>query len=41
MRLAGEANWWAPPFMRKLHNRFGLSESESPAPQPVPERMSV
>ncbi len=41
MRLAGEANWWAPPFMRKLHNRFGLSESESPAPQPAPERVSV
>ncbi|MDQ3722953.1 MAG: MMPL family transporter [Actinomycetota bacterium] len=26
MRLAGEANWWAPPFMRRLHQRFGLSE---------------
>ena len=41
MRLAGEANWWAPPFMRKLHNRFGLSESASPAPQRAPERVSV
>jgi len=40
MRLAGEANWWAPPFMRKLHNRFGLSES-APAAQAAPERVSV
>ncbi len=34
MRLAGEANWWAPPFLRRLHNRFGLSESEAPSAQP-------
>ncbi len=27
MRLAGEANWWAPPFLRRLHHRIGLSES--------------
>ena len=26
MRLAGEANWWAPPFLRRLHDRFGISE---------------
>jgi len=30
MRLAGEANWWAPPFMRRLHQRFGLSEGPPP-----------
>ncbi|HEV3471904.1 MAG TPA: MMPL family transporter, partial [Actinomycetota bacterium] len=27
MRLAGRANWWAPRWMRKLHDRFGISES--------------
>ena len=26
MRLAGEANWWAPPWMRRIHDRFGFSE---------------
>jgi RND superfamily putative drug exporter len=28
MRLAGEANWWAPGPLRRLHDRFGISESE-------------
>ncbi|HEV2809907.1 MAG TPA: MMPL family transporter [Acidimicrobiales bacterium] len=32
MRLAGEANWWAPPFLRRLHRRFGLSET-GPGPR--------
>ncbi|MBA2768513.1 MAG: MMPL family transporter [Sporichthyaceae bacterium] len=37
MRLAGEANWWAPPFLRRVHQRFGLSEGPShPAPAPSP-----
>jgi RND superfamily putative drug exporter len=26
MRLAGEANWWAPAPLRRLHDRFGISE---------------
>ena len=26
MRLAGEANWWAPRWMRRLHDRIGVSE---------------
>ncbi len=26
MRLVGRANWWAPAPLRKLHDRFGLSE---------------
>ncbi len=25
MRLLGAANWWAPPFLRRLHNRIGIS----------------
>ena len=29
MRLAGEANWWAPSPLRRLHRRWGSSESES------------
>jgi RND superfamily putative drug exporter len=27
MRLAGEANWWAPATLRRFHDRFGFSES--------------
>jgi RND superfamily putative drug exporter len=26
MRLAGRANWWAPAWMRRLYDRFGISE---------------
>ncbi len=37
MRLAGEANWWAPRWMRKVYNRFGISESAEPrSASPVP-----
>ena len=31
MKLMGRWNWWAPPAMRRLHERFGLLE-EVPAP---------
>jgi putative drug exporter of the RND superfamily len=31
MRLAGKANWWAPGPLRRLHRRWGISESEAPA----------
>ncbi len=27
MRIAGGANWWAPPFLRRVHARFGLSDA--------------
>jgi putative drug exporter of the RND superfamily len=27
MRLAGNANWWAPSFLRRLYERFGFRES--------------
>ena len=27
MRLMGERNWWAPAPLRRLHDRFGLSEA--------------
>ena len=36
MKLAGEANWWAPEWMRKVYTRFGISESGPPASAPVP-----
>ncbi len=26
MRLAGDANWWAPRWLRRIHDRAGLSE---------------
>jgi RND superfamily putative drug exporter len=35
MKLAGEANWWAPPALRRLHDRFGLREGDGPAPGPA------
>jgi RND superfamily putative drug exporter len=28
MRLAGDANWWAPGWMRRIHDRFGFSEDD-------------
>jgi putative drug exporter of the RND superfamily len=34
MRIAGEANWWAPKWMRRLHDRIGISETEAPEPEP-------
>ena len=26
MRLAGEANWWAPRWLRRIHDRIGFHE---------------
>jgi RND superfamily putative drug exporter len=28
MRLAGEANWWAPKWMRRIYDRFSIGEGE-------------
>jgi putative drug exporter of the RND superfamily len=28
MRLAGNANWWAPRPLRRFHDRFGLNEGD-------------
>lgn len=36
MALLGKANWWAPAPLRRLHDRFGISESAAD-PRPVPE----
>ncbi len=37
MRLAGRANWWAPAWMRRIHERVGLSESAPDDDPPPPE----
>ncbi len=37
MRLAGRANWWAPRFLRRVHDRFGFSEGEPSASRTVKE----
>jgi putative drug exporter of the RND superfamily len=37
MKLMGRWNWWAPPAMRRLHQRFGLLE-EVPAAGPGGKR---
>jgi RND superfamily putative drug exporter len=39
MRLAGDANWWAPPFLRRVYDRYGIhdtdiSEREGVLPEP-------
>ena len=28
MKLAGRANWWAPAWMRRIHDRIGFSEHD-------------
>ena len=35
MRLAGEANWWAPAPLRRLYDKIGISDAD-----PEPERSS-
>ena len=29
MKLLGERNWWAPPPLRRFHDRYGLHEAPS------------
>jgi RND superfamily putative drug exporter len=33
MELLGRWNWWAPAPLRRLHDRFGISESAAPEPE--------
>jgi RND superfamily putative drug exporter len=35
MRLAGKANWWAPAPLRRIQQRWGISDAEPPAPSAV------
>jgi RND superfamily putative drug exporter len=36
MEMLGKWNWWAPRPLRRLHERFGLSEGAAPAAEPGP-----
>ncbi|HSL73584.1 MAG TPA: MMPL family transporter [Ilumatobacteraceae bacterium] len=38
MKLAGDRNWWAPAPLRRLHDRFGISEAP---PVELPAESSV
>ncbi len=40
MRLAGDANWWAPQWMKRIHARIGIHEGEHalPLPTELPDR---
>jgi RND superfamily putative drug exporter len=42
MRIAGEANWWAPRWLRRVHDRIGISEEPEPPPaeEPPEERVA-
>jgi uncharacterized membrane protein YdfJ with MMPL/SSD domain len=33
MRLAGDANWWAPGPLRRFYERHGIRESADPEPE--------
>jgi RND superfamily putative drug exporter len=35
MRLAGEANWWAPGPLRRFHDRYGISEHVDLSDEPA------
>jgi RND superfamily putative drug exporter len=35
MRIAGDANWWAPAPLKRLHARIGVSESIDDEPVPT------
>ncbi len=38
MTLLGDRNWWAPPWLRRIHDRIGLREHVEPPPLPEPAR---
>jgi RND superfamily putative drug exporter len=31
MTLLGDRNWWAPPLLRRLHGRIGMTEHAAPS----------
>jgi RND superfamily putative drug exporter len=39
MTLLGKANWWAPPLLRRFHDRFGLTETGAD-PATAPHRVA-
>jgi RND superfamily putative drug exporter len=38
MELLGKWNWWAPKPLRRLHERFGISEGGTGLGDPEPEK---
>jgi len=38
MKLMGRWNWWAPPALRRLHDRFGRAEHQVEQGPPAPAR---
>jgi RND superfamily putative drug exporter len=38
MKLLGDANWWAPAPLHRLHARIGLDQGDQAVPQPEPSR---
>lgn len=40
MKLAGDWNWWAPAPLRRIHERFGISEAP-PEEQSAPDSVTV
>ncbi|HEX6076820.1 MAG TPA: MMPL family transporter [Micromonosporaceae bacterium] len=37
MKVAGRANWWAPPTLARVYQRWGLREVSEPAEPRLPE----
>lgn len=40
MRLAGEANWWVPAWLHRIHDHIGIAESGPHAPPTPPKAPS-
>jgi RND superfamily putative drug exporter len=36
MGLLGQANWWAPAWLRRVHDRVGLTEHAPDLTSPQP-----
>ena len=41
MTLLGDRNWWAPSWLRRVHDRIGLREHVTPPPPPPPAPSSL
>ncbi|MDG4663831.1 MMPL family transporter [Mycobacterium sp. 236(2023)] len=41
MHLMGGVNWWAPPFLKRVHERLGFSEEPAPKPDDTKQTEQV
>ena len=41
MTLLGDANWWAPPALRRFHRKFGITESPSTVTEAAPANPAI